>query len=120
MKQLLQFGLVLLMLVFSAPKMLGQEASDPDLDLKMELYKKHKKEALAYTKKDFDALFFEFFSKLDDQSLTLTKEEYYTYTMKIAIYNERQGLLYKGKKDEARESKEKWFSKKYQDYLSSK
>ena len=50
----------------------------------------------------------------------ITKEEYYTYTIKIAIYSEKLGLLYKNKKDEANTTKQEWFDKNYSDYLTSK
>ena len=122
MKSVLQFSIFTFFFFMAIPKASAQETakSDPDTDLKLQLYSKYKKEALAFTKKDFDALFFEFFSKIDEGQPTLTKEEYYTYTIKIAIYNERLGHLYKDQKEVATESKEKWFSKDYQAYLNSK
>ena len=52
-----------------------KSTNDPDIQLKETLYKKYKKEVQSYDKKDFDALFFEFFKKQKDQSLTLTQEE---------------------------------------------
>lgn len=94
--------------------------ADADVQVKEALYKKYKKEVQAYDKKDFDALFFEFFKKQKDQSVTLTKEEFYTYTIKIAIYSEKLGLLYKGQKEESQRTKQEWFDKKYSDYLNSK
>lgn len=100
----------------------GQQknANVTDEHLKEALYLKHKKEVQAYSKKNYDALFFEFFQKRNDAKSTLTKEEYYTYTIKIAIYAEKLGLLYKGQKAEAQKTKQEWFDKKYQDYLNSK
>lgn len=95
-------------------------ASDPDLPLKESIYKKYKKEVQAYDKKTFDALFFEFFQKQSDSKLTLSKEEYYNYTIKIAIYSEKLGLLYKDQKEESLKSKKEWFDKTYADYLKSK
>jgi len=50
----------------------------------------------------------------------LTKEEYYTYTVKIAAYSEKLGLLYKDQKEEAQRTKKKWLAKSYDDYLRSK
>ena len=94
--------------------------SDPDTTVKNELYKKLKREVQRYDKNDFDALFLEFFSKQHDQSLTLTQEEFYTYTIKIAIYSEKLGLLYKDQKAASQITKQEWFDKSYSDYLNSK
>jgi hypothetical protein len=91
-----------------------------DESLKVTLYAKYKNQVRAYSIKDFDALFFEFFKESKDASKILSKEEFYTYTIKIAIYSEKQGLLYKSKKDEATSTKEEWFSKNYTDYLATK
>ena len=122
MKSALQISIFTFFFLMAYPKASAQEMakSDPDIDLKLELYNKYKKEVLAFTKKDFDALFFEFFTKMDEGQPLMTKEEYYTYTIKIAIYNERLGRLYKDKKEISSESKEKWFGKDYQVYLNSK
>lgn len=95
-------------------------ANDPDINVKNELYKKLKKEVQRYDKNDFDALFLEFFRKQRDQSLTLTQEEFYTYTIKIAIYSEKLGLLYKDQKAASQKTKQEWFDKSYSDYLNSK
>lgn len=94
--------------------------NDPDIQVKEELYKKYKKEVQRYDKNDFDALFLDFFRKQRDQSLTLTQEEFYTYTIKIAIYSEKLGLLYKDQKAESQKTKQEWFDKSYSDYLNSK
>ena len=64
--------------------------------------------------------FFEFFKKQKDELLTLTKEEFYTYTIKIAIYSEKLGLLYKDQKEDAQRTKQEWIDKSYSDYLNSK
>ena len=94
--------------------------NDPDSKVKEELYKKYKKEVQSYDKNDFDALFFEFFKKQKDQSITLTQEEFYIYTIKIAIYSEKLGLLYKDQKEDSQRTKKEWFDKSYSDYLNSK
>ena len=94
--------------------------NDPDSTVKEELYKKYKKEVQAYDKNDFDALFLEFFRKQHDKDLTLTQEEFYTYTIKIAIYSEKLGLLYKDQKAASQKTKQEWFDKSYSDYLNSK
>lgn len=91
-----------------------------DVEIKEILYKKYKKEVQAYDKKEFDALFFEFFKRQKDQSVILTQEEFYTYTIKIAIYSEKLGLLYKDQKAESQRTKQEWFDKSYSDYLNSK
>lgn len=95
-------------------------ATDPDILIKETLYKKYRKEVQSYDKNDFDALFFEFFKKQKDKMLTLTQEEFYTYTIKIAIYSEKLGLLYKDQKENAQRTKQEWFDKSYSDYLNSK
>jgi len=95
-------------------------ATDPDIIIKEILYKKYRKEVQSYDKNDFDALFFEFFKKQKDKTLTLTQEEFYTYTIKIAIYSEKLGLLYKDQKENAQRTKQEWFDKSYSDYLNSK
>lgn len=104
-------------LMLATLSLFGQEKS-ADMPLKENLYAKHRKEVLAFSKKDYDALFFEFFQK--QNATTLSKEEYYTYTIKIAIYAEKLGLLYKDQKEEAQKTKQEWFDKNYQDYLNSK
>jgi hypothetical protein len=73
----------------------------------------------SYDKNDFDTLFFEFFTKQNDEKV-LTKDEFYTYTIKIAIYSEKLGMLYKDQKAEADKTKQEWFARSYQDYLNSK
>lgn len=94
--------------------------SDPDVKVKEALYKKFKKEVQSYDKNDFDALFLGFFRKQNDETVILTQEEYYTYTIKIAIYSEKLGLLYKDQKEDSQRTKQEWFDKRYSDYLKSK
>jgi len=113
---------VTLLFLCLSPTLAAQESTptDPDSAFKETLYKKYKKEAQAFDKKEFDALFFEFFQKQKDPNSTLTKEEYYTYTVKIAAYSEKLGLLYKDQKEEAQRTKKEWLAKSYDDYLRSK
>jgi hypothetical protein len=122
MRKIIQISIFYLLLFCSTSIAFAQEkkTNDPDRVIKEGLYLKFKKEVRAYNKKDFDELFFEYFQKQSDSKLTLTKEEFYTYTIKIAIYSEKLGLLYKDKKEEAQKAKEDWFSKSYSEYLSSK
>lgn len=99
----------------------GQEknTNDPDASLKEMLYNKYKKEVRSYDKNDFDTLFFEFFNKQNEEKI-LTKDEFYSYTIRIAIYSEKLGMLYKDQKAEAEKTKQEWFARSYQDYLNSK
>jgi hypothetical protein len=68
--------------------------------------------------KEFDALFFEFFDKKSNPSLLLTKQEFYTYTIQIAIFQIdwrhciqiKRNCCYKQKK---------WFAEAYEDLFES-
>jgi len=122
MKRIIQIAFFTAVVVCSAGNTFGQDkqGTDPDGSLKQSIYIKYKREVQAFDKKAFDALFFDFFQKQNDNTITLTKEEYYTYTIKIAIYSEKLGLLYKNQKEEAQRTKQEWFDKKYSDYLNSK
>lgn len=121
-KKLVQLSFVSLLFLCLSNTVVAQEkaTTDPDGALKETLYKKFKREAQTYDKKAFDALFFEFFQKQKDPSITLTKEEFYTYTVKIAAYSEKLGILYKDQKEEAQRTKKEWLDKSYTDYLRSK
>ena len=122
MRKIIQISLFYLLLFCSTSIAFAQEnkSNDPDMQIKETLYAKYKNEVRAFDRRDFDDLFFEYFQKQGDSKLTLTKEEFYTYTIKIAIYSEKLGLLYKDKKEEAQQAKEDWFSKSYAEYLSTK
>ncbi len=122
MKRLIQITVFSLLIFCIAPNAFGQDntTKDPDIAMKETLYTKYKKKVLAFDKNDFDSLFFEFFQKKNDNTITLSKEEFYTYTIKIAIYSEKLGLLYKSEKDQAQKTKQEWFNKSYTDYLNSK
>jgi len=108
-------------LFFITGSVLAQDkiSNDPDMPLKVSLYTKFRREVRAFDKNDFDKLFFEFFEKQNQKQL-LTKEEYYTYTVKIAIYSEKYGLLYKKEKANADKTKAEWMAKMYSDYVKSK
>lgn len=122
MTKIIQILLFSIFIFSSSLTALAQEkkSNDPDILLKESIYAKYRKEVLAFDKKKFDDLFFEYFLKQKDSNATLTKEEYYTYTIKIATYSEKLGLLYKDQKEEAEKSKQEWFNKMYQDYLNEK
>ena len=122
MKRTIQTAVFTFLLFVVTNNVFAQQktTNDSDAQLKEALYKKYKKEVQSYDKNDFDTLFFEFFKKQKDKSLTLTQEEFYTYTIKIAIYSEKLGLLYKDQKEDAQRTKQEWFDKSYSDYLNSK
>ncbi len=121
MKKIIQISLFTFLFFVATNNEAAQEKSnDSDAQLKETIYKKYKKEVQSYDKKDFDALFFEFFKRQKDKSLTLSQEEFYTYTIEIAIYSEKLGLLYKDQKEESQRTKQEWFAKSYSDYLNSK
>ncbi|WP_396170467.1 hypothetical protein [Flavobacterium sp.] len=122
MKKIIPIVTLVLFLSCSISDALAQDKKSVDIDgtLKESIYHKYKKEVWAFDKKDFDNLFFEFFQKQNDTNIKLTKEEFYTYTIKIAIYSEKYGMLYKDHKTEAQQTKKEWFDKKYSDYLESK
>ena len=122
MKKIAQIISFIFLFLTTTNTLFGQEkaSNDPDSQLKENLYKKYKREAQTYDKKAFDALFLDFFHKQRDASVTLTKEEFYGYTLKIAAYSEKLGLLYKDQKEESQRTKQEWFDKSYSDYLQSK
>lgn len=121
-KKITQIVVFIFLLLICTSALFAQEkvTNDPDIKVKETLYKKYKKEVQSFDKNDFDALFFEFFKKQKDPSLVLSQEEFYTYTIKIAIYSEKLGLLYKDQKEEAQRTKQEWFDKSYSEYLNFK
>jgi len=100
----------------------AQEIHETDNDtlLKEEIYNENRVKVLNFSLKEFDALFFEFFNKKANPNLVLTKEEFYKYTVQIAIFSDRLVALYPDQKEMAAENKKKWFAEKYEDYLLSK
>jgi hypothetical protein len=122
MRNFIQISVFYVLLFCSIENSFGQEKNNFGVDapIKEALYTKYKKEVNGYTKLQFDELFFEFFRKQSDAKTLLTKEEYYTYTIKIACYSERLGLLYKSQKAESQIAKQEWIDKSYQDYLKTK
>ncbi len=122
MRKIIQIAVFFSLIFCCTSQTFGQTtiSNDPDIAIKEAIYIKYKKEVLSFDKNDFDKLFFEFFQKQSDSKITLTKEEYYTYTIKIAIYSEKLGLLYKDQKEIAQKTKQEWFNKSYAEYLKSK
>lgn len=114
---------LLLLLAVVSPRLFAQATptSDEDLELRLALKKKLRSEAVNYSHKEFDALFLEFFQKTGPTNPDiLTKEEYYGYTVRIAWYSERMGLLYPKEKEAAKKSSAEWFNKRYSEYVASK
>ena len=101
---------------------LAQEQKTQSADdlMKDSIYKANKTKVLNYSMKDFEKLFFEFTEKKFDPNILLTKEEFYTYTVKIATFSDRLASLYPKEKEVAEASKKKWMSETYEDYLLSK
>jgi hypothetical protein len=115
--------LLFLWLTFTVGTNLSAQSKKLSLDdqiLQDSLYKSNKKKVLNFSMKEFDALFFEFFTKKSDEALLLTKTEFYNYTVQIAAFSDRLALLYPDQKDVAVQNKEKWLSENYQDYLDYK
>lgn len=94
--------------------------TDNDTLLKEEIYNENRVKVLNFSLKEFDALFFEFFNKKANPNLVLTKEEFYKYTIQIAVFSDRLVALYPDQKEMAAENKKKWFAENYEDYLLSK
>jgi hypothetical protein len=116
-KNILFFVVILFINLLNAQ---DKKVSSTDTLLKEEIYKTNKTKVLNFSKKDFDQLFFEFFQKKSNPSVLMSKEEFYTYTIQIAIFSERLATLYPDQKEIASESKERWFAESYEDYLLSK
>ena len=120
--KLIQLFSVMLFFTFSFWSVNAQEkiVSDNDMLLKETIYNENRVKVLNFSLKEFDALFFEFFDKKSNPNLVLTKEEFYKYTIQIAIFSDRLAALYPDQKEIAAENKKKWFAENYEDYLLSK
>ena len=68
----------------------------------------NKKKVLNFSMKEFDELFFEYFNRKNDPNITLTKTEFYNYTVQIATFSDRLAHLYPDQKEIAATNKEKW------------
>lgn len=88
--------------------------------LKETIYKDNRVKVLKFSLKDFDRLFFEFSDKKSNPDAVLTKEEFYNYTIQIAIFSDRLAALYPDQKEVAAENKKKWFAENFEDYLLMK
>ncbi|MEN2399809.1 hypothetical protein GKZ90_0008470 [Flavobacterium sp. MC2016-06] len=98
----------------------NKKISLDDKILQDSIYKSNKKKVLNFSMKDFDKLFFEYFTKKSDPNITLTKTEFYTYTVQIAAFSDRLAVLYPDQKKMAEENKETWLSESYEEYLQYK
>lgn len=100
----------------------GQTTNEKTQDdlLKEKLSIQYKSKVLNFNLKEFDTLFFEFFNKKEDPNIVMSREEFYTYTVQIALFSDRLKALYPDKKAIAEENKKKWMSERYEDYLQSK
>lgn len=113
---LLQFLLIAFFCVSSLWAQNSKVSIDDQL-LQKEIYEENKLKVLNYSMKEFDAMFLDFFNKKLDTKVLLTKEEFYTYTVRIAIFSDRLASLYPEQKQIAAENKEKWMSENYEDYM---
>lgn len=111
---------IVYIMLFFGSVVIAQEKTEDQL-LKDSLYLKYKSEVINYSLKQFDELFMEFHQKTGaNNKEILSKEEFYKYTVKIAIFSERFAKLYPKEKEEALKNKEEWLSKTYEDYLKKK
>lgn len=123
MKAINSFSLLvfLILIMSSCNSIYAQGGFDSQKDalVKDSIYNKNKMKVLNFSMKDFDALFFEFFDKKASPTV-LNKVEFYSYTIRIAIFSERLAALYPDQKVVAMESRNKWFAESYEDYLKIK
>lgn len=97
-----------------------RQFSTEDQLLQDSIYNSNKKKILNFSMKEFDTLFFEFFNRKNDPNITLTKTQFYNYTVQIAAFSDRLAKLYPDQKDVAAQNKEHWLSERYEDYLKYK
>jgi len=97
-----------------------KKLSVDDQLLQDSIYKSNKKKVLNFSMKEFDTLFFEYFNRKNDPTVTLTRTEFYNYTVQIATFSDRLAHLYPDQKEIAAINKEKWLSESYEEYLQYK
>lgn len=122
MRKLLQFvfSIFLIILINNSAYAQIKKLSIDDQLLQDSIYKSNKKKVLNFSMKEFDTLFFDFFSRKNDPNVVLSKNEFYTYTVQIATFSDRLAKLYPEQKEVAAQNKEKWLSESYEDYLQYK
>ena len=98
----------------------SQKISIDDQLLQDSIYKSNKKKVLNFSMKEFDSLFFEFFSRKNNPDVLLSKNEFYNYTVQIAAFSDRLASLYPDQKEVAAENKKIWLAESYEDYLQYK
>lgn len=109
-----------LLFVFTANIHAQETTSTSDEVLKEKIYNQYKAAVLNYSMKNFDSMFLDFLAKQNDKNYTFTREEFYTFTVKIATFSDRLAKLYPARKAEAESNKKEWLSKTYDDYLKMK
>jgi len=122
MRQFIQFLLCASLIILINSNIYAQtkKLSINDQLVQDSIYKSTKKKVLNFSMKDFDNLFFEFFNAKSDPNKTLSKAEFYNYTVQIATFSDRLASLYPDQKQVAAENKEKWLSESYEEYLEYK
>ncbi len=120
MRVLQLIAFVVLFLTASLSYGQSKKISIDDQLLQDSIYKSNKKKVLNFSMKEFDTLFFEFFKQKNDPNIVLSKTEFYSYTVQIAVFSDRFARLYPDQKEVAAQNKEKWLSESYQDYLDYK
>jgi hypothetical protein len=97
-----------------------KKLSVDDQLLQDSIYKSNKKKVLNFSMKEFDALFFEFFTRKNNPDIVLSKTEFYSYTVQIATFSDRLAKLYPDQKEVAAQNKEKWLAENYEEYIQFK
>ncbi|MBF4514968.1 hypothetical protein IRZ71_01350 [Flavobacterium sp. ANB] len=97
-----------------------KKLSVDDQLLQDSIYKSNKKKVLNFSMKEFDALFFEYFTRKNNPDIMLSKTEFYNYTVQIATFSDRLAKLYPDQKEVAAQNKEKWLAENYEEYLEYK
>ncbi|RKR09820.1 hypothetical protein C8C83_1471 [Flavobacterium sp. 90] len=118
------FKLILfILLIFSISNTMHAQSKKLSIDdqlLQDSIYKSNKKKVLNFSMKEFDTLFFEYFTHKNDPNVVLTKPEFYNYTVQIATFSDRLAKLYPEQKEVAAKNKEQWLSESYEEYLQFK
>lgn len=97
-----------------------KKLSPDDKLLQDSIYKANKEKVMDFSMKEFEELFLNYFHKRNNLNNTMTKTDFYTFTVQISMYYDRLGILYPGQKEVVEENKERWLTKSYEDYLQYK
>ena len=122
MQRLVQIVLFIFLIILISEATCAQVKKLPvdDQLLQDSIYKSNKKKVLNFSMKEFDALFFEYFNRKNDENIILSRKEFYNYTVQIATFSDRLSSLHPDQKQVAAQNKEKWLSESYEDYLQYK